>query len=111
MHFIYQTLLSIPQDNRDSSHGSQTAQGETDRVSKTLHKWVPPICHQPALQFDMQPLFICKPEGILTVTVFGKSLRNQLGLQKWNTLIPGAFAHAMALNVKESKAFDSPSQS
>lgn len=57
----------------------------------------------------MQPLFICKPEGILTVTVFGKSLRNQLGLQKWNTLIPGVFAHAMALNVKESKAFDSPS--
>ena len=43
------------------------------------------------------------------MTVFGKSLRNQLGLQKWNTLIPGAFAHAMALNVKESKAFDSPS--
>lgn len=88
---------------------SQTFQGETDGVSKTLHRWVPPICHQPTLQYDMQPLFICKPEGILTVMVLGKVLRNQLGLQKWNTLIPGTFAHAMALNVKESKAFDSPS--
>lgn len=57
----------------------------------------------------MQPLFICRPEGILTVTVSGKSLRNQLGLQKWNTLIPGAFACAMAQTVKESKASDSPS--
>lgn len=83
----------------------QTFQGETEGVPKTLHRWVPPICHQPALQLDMQPLFICKPEGILTVTVFGKSLKNQLGLQKWNTLIPGTFAHAMALNVKRVKGF------
>lgn len=42
------------------------------------------------------------------MTVFGKSLRKQLGLQKWNTLVPGTFAHEMALNIRESRGFDSP---
>lgn len=41
--------------------------------------------------------------------VCGRSSRNPLGLQKWSTLIPGTFGHAVALNVKQTKAFDSPS--
>lgn len=67
MHFFYRTPLSSPQDNPESSDKAKRF------TVKMMSFKKPPQSAISLLQPGVQPLFICKPESILIVTVLGKS--------------------------------------